>query len=150
MNNMKTKEKVIKDELEIEDKLASPKISDIDILIYLKTARITGDYLNTIKTISNSNDKVLSSWLNINEKTLRSYRQSNSQIKGNIKEHIIYLYHLMKLGLSVFGSKEEFDKWLNTPNFIFDKEKPANYINTITGIRFLVDSLTAIEYGDNV
>ena len=106
--------------------------------------------INNIKTYSNSNDKVLSGWLNIDVKTLRNYRQPHYQIRENIKEHIVYLLHLMKLGYKVFGSKVEFDKWLNTPNFIFDNEKPASYLQTITGIRFLVERLTAMEFGDNV
>ncbi len=136
--------------VKIEDQFDSPKFSDIDILKYLRIEAKTEDYLNTIKSISKSNDKTISSWLNINEKTLRNYKQTNSQIKDNIKEHIIYLLRLMTFGNRVFGSNEEFDRWLNMPNFIFNNEKPTSFINTITGIRFVIDRLTAMEYGDNV
>lgn len=136
--------------VKIEDQLDSPKFSDIDILKYLRIEAKTEDYLNKIKSISKSNDKTISSWLNINEKTLRTYKHTNSQIKDNIKEHMIYLLRLMILGERVFGSKDEFDRWLNTPNFIFNNESPTKFINTITGIRFVIDRLTAMEYGDNV
>ena len=35
-------------------------------------------------------------------------------------------------------------------NPFLDYSKPIDYLNTITGIRFINDRLTAIEYGDNV
>ena len=147
---MKPSGPITQRKVKVENQFDSPKFSDIDILKYLRVEEKTEDYLNTIKSISKSNDKTISSWLNINEKTLRSYKQTNSQIKDNIKEHIIYLLRLMSLGNRVFGSNEEFDSWLNTPNFILNNERPTNFINTITGIRFVIDRLTAMEYGDNV
>jgi uncharacterized protein (DUF2384 family) len=56
----------------------------------------------------------------------------------------------MTLGNSVFGSNEKFEMWLNTPNFMFNKDRPTDFIKTITGIRFVMDRLTAMEHGDNV
>jgi uncharacterized protein (DUF2384 family) len=52
-------------------------------------------------------------------------------------------------GIEVFGTKEKFEQWLNTENFFFDKKSPVSFLNTVTGIRFVNDRLTAIEYGDN-
>ncbi len=133
-----------------ETRFEPATFSDIDILKYIRLETNTEEHLKTIKSISGSNDKTISGWLNINEKTLRTYKQTNSPIKDNIKEHILYLVRLMTLGNSVFGSKEEFDRWLNTPNFFFNNESPTTFINTITGIRFAIDRLTAMEFGDNV
>jgi uncharacterized protein (DUF2384 family) len=49
----------------------------------------------------------------------------------------------------VFGSAKEFDNWLHGENFYFDGKTPNVFLNTVTGIRFVDDSLTAMEYGDN-
>lgn len=132
------------------DPVDTLRFSDIDMLNHLRTEMDTEDYLNRIKSVSGFNDKTISGWLNITEKTLRTYRQANASVRDNIREHILYLLRVMLLGNGVFGSGEEFEKWLNTPNFIFNAEKPAGFLNTITGIRFVIDRLTAMEYGDNV
>jgi uncharacterized protein (DUF2384 family) len=45
---------------------------------------------------------------------------------------------------------EEFERWLNQENFYFDNKRPVAFMNTITGIKFIDDRLTAMEHGDNV
>ena len=147
---MKSTDAEIKSIAEIEAQIGSSGFSDIEILKVLRTESKTKDYLNAIKTISDANDKTISTWLDINEKTLRHYKQSDAQINGNTKEHILYLLRLMTMGNRIFGSGEEFGRWLDTPNFIFNDEKPTGFLNTITGLRFVIDRLTAMEYGDNV
>ncbi|WP_245826382.1 MbcA/ParS/Xre antitoxin family protein [Spirosoma rigui] len=44
----------------------------------------------------------------------------------------------------------EFDQWLNRKNFFFDNKSPNSFLNTVTGVRFVDDRLTALEHGDNV
>lgn len=63
---------------------------------------------------------------------------------------MLLLLALIKYGTAVFGTVKEFDQWLNRSNFYFDNKSPNAYLNTITGIRFVDDRLTAMEYGDNV
>jgi len=38
--------------------------------------------------------------------------------------------------------------WLKTENFYFDQEKPMIFIDTASGIKFIDDRLTGLEYGD--
>ncbi|MEO6980176.1 MAG: MbcA/ParS/Xre antitoxin family protein [Mucilaginibacter sp.] len=57
---------------------------------------------------------------------------------------------LLKHGIEVLGTEEEFIKWLNAINFFFDKKAPIEFINTDKGVKFIDDRLTGIEYGDNV
>jgi uncharacterized protein (DUF2384 family) len=71
-------------------------------------------------------------------------------LKENLKEHIILLLSLIKHGTQVFGSKDGFDQWLTTGNFFLDSKTPVTFLNTVTGIRFIDERLTAMEYGDNV
>jgi uncharacterized protein (DUF2384 family) len=60
------------------------------------------------------------------------------------------LLSLMQHGIEVFGSKSDFDQWLATENFFLDGKEPNSFLNTIAGVRFIDDRLTAMEYGDNV
>lgn len=59
-------------------------------------------------------------------------------------------FSLYKHGILVFGSEKSFTKWLNSKNIIFDNKMPKEFLNTIEGIKFVDDRLTAIEYGDTI
>lgn len=126
------------------------KISDSEILIFLQTKDINWKYVKTFKKLTDFNDEAISDWLNISVRTFRSYRRPENKFKENVKERILLLMSLIKHGIQVFGSHKEFDKWLNTANFYLDNKNPKSYLNTVTGIRFVDDRLTAMEYGDNV
>jgi len=126
------------------------QISDSEILTFLHTRDVNWKYINAIKQLTGFNDDIIAAWLNISVRTFRSYRQPENKFKENIKEQIILLLSLIKHGIHVFGSVAEFDKWLHGENFYFDGKIPNAFLNTVTGIRFVDDNLTAMEYGDNV
>ena len=145
---MKTKKQKPVYSINLED--IPEQISDSEVLTYLQTKNIDWNYLNNIKKITDFNDEVISNWLNVSVKTYRSYRLPNNKFKDNVKEQIILLLSVVRHGISVFGTAKEFNQWLNSKNFYFDYKIPNAYLNTVTGIRFVEDRLTAIEYGDNV
>ena len=121
-----------------------------DVFFYLKNHDIDFRYLNYLKELTTFSDSVISNWLNISVKTFRTYRQPQSSFKENLKEQIVLLLSLYDHGIEVFDSKENFDKWLNTNNIFFDNVAPKEFLDTVSGIKFIDDRLTAIEFGDNV
>ncbi|MFP5042675.1 antitoxin Xre/MbcA/ParS toxin-binding domain-containing protein [Parasediminibacterium sp. JCM 36343] len=125
-------------------------ISDGEILHSLYSTDINWKHVNAIKTLTDFNDDIISNWLNISVKTFREYKKPQSIFKENVKEQVLLLLSLMKHGEYIFGSMKAFEQWLNQENFYFDKKSPVNFLNTITGIKFIDDRLTAMEYGDNV
>jgi uncharacterized protein (DUF2384 family) len=120
------------------------------ILFYLRQNNVNWIYFNYLKEITTLNDEIISAWLNINSKTLRAYRKPESISKDNIKEHLVLLISLYEHGIDVFESTEYFDKWLLADNYFLDNKPPKDFLDTITGIKFIDDRLTALEYGDNV
>jgi uncharacterized protein (DUF2384 family) len=60
------------------------------------------------------------------------------------------LISLYEHGIDVFDTKENFDEWLLSENKLLDNKAPKDFLNTVTGIKFIDTRLTAIEYGDNV
>lgn len=124
-------------------------INDSEILNFLYTKEVNWKHVNAIKQLTSFSDDILSDWLNISVKTFREYKKPKSTFKENVKEQVLLLLSLIKHGELIFGSVDEFDKWLSSPNFYFDKKPPAVFLNTVTGIRFVDDRLTAMEYGDN-
>jgi len=128
-----------------------PEISNFTkVLFFIKKHDVNWHYFNYLKEISSLNDEVIANWLNINSKTLRAYRKPDSVSKDNIKEHLILLISLYEHGTDVFETKENFDKWLLAENYFLDNKAPKDFLDTITGIKFIDERLTGIEYGDNV
>jgi uncharacterized protein (DUF2384 family) len=126
------------------------QINDSEILNYLHTKDVNWKYVSAIRELTDFNDNVISDWLNLSVKTLREYRKPESTFKENVKEHVLVLLTLIKHGIDAFGSQGEFESWLSTDNFYFDNRQPATFLNTVTGIKFVNDRLTAMELGDNV
>ncbi len=126
------------------------QINQSEILGILQTKKIDHKYLSELKKLTNFNDENISELLDITVKTYRSYRKPNTEYKDSMKERILMLSSLFKHGTEVFGTPENFNEWLNSENFFFGRKKPVNMLNTVTGIKFLDDRLTGMEYGDNV
>ena len=141
--------KVVKEKNTIINEVPS-QVNDGDLLYYLQKKEVNSKHINAIRSSTQFNDDTIAQWLNISVRTFRDYGKSGSTFKENLKEHVLLLLSLMKHGAVVFGSPQEFDRWLDTENFYFDKKKPSFFLNTITGIRFVDDRLIAMEYGDNV
>jgi uncharacterized protein (DUF2384 family) len=126
------------------------KIDTNKILQLVKSSKLHNlVYFGLLKSITNEDDKGLSDWLNISEKTFRSHKTTEKTAKPQLIEHAILLISLFKHGVEIFGNSEQFKKWLKTENFYFDKGAPLKYIDTSSGIKFIDDRLTGIEYGDN-
>jgi len=125
-------------------------INDVDILMYLRKEKVNWEYVKTLKDSTHFKDEAISNWLNVSVKTFRSYKRPKQEFNDNIKEHVLLLLSLFNHGEVVFGDTQQFENWLNTKNFFFDNKMPQDLLKTITGIRFINDRLTAMEYGDNV
>jgi len=115
----------------------------------IKTDKVGPRHLQAIKDLTLFNDEKISDWLDISVKTFRLYKKPNSVIKPRIKEHAVMALSLIKHGIEVFGTKENFTTWLQKGNFFFDKKAPIEFMDTHSGIKFIDDRLTGIEYGDN-
>jgi putative toxin-antitoxin system antitoxin component (TIGR02293 family) len=125
------------------------RLGDVEVIGYMDRNTINASYLQAIKQSTRYKDDKISTWLNISPRTMRSYH-SSTRFKKNTSEQILLLLAVFKHGIRVFGSKEAFDDWLDTPNFYFDNKKPIALLDTSSGVRYINDRLTAMEYGDNV
>jgi uncharacterized protein (DUF2384 family) len=116
----------------------------------IKKGKVGPQHLQAIKELTLFNDEKISDWLDISVKTYRSYKKPHSNIKARIKEQAVMTLSLIKHGIEVFETKEKFSQWLEKENFFFDKKAPVEFMDTNSGIKFIDDRLTALEYGDNV
>jgi len=127
-----------------------PQLSDVEVLYMVKNNEITGNHLEALKNATTFSDDEISKWLNINVKTFRAYKKTSTGIKPDIQEHTIKLLSLIRHGTDVFGSVASFSEWLNTRHLFLESKKPAEFLNTISGIKFIDNRLYGIEYGDNI
>ena len=125
-------------------------VSEPEMLYAVRQNTITTDYLDRLKPLSGLKDETLSTSLNLSIKTFRNYKVTSSVMKPHLQEHVLALLSLYKHGITVFGDQKQFNEWLEKANHFFDNDQPINFFTTISGIRYVDDRLTAIEYGDNV
>ena len=131
-------------------KAITSAVSEPDVLYAVRQNKITSNHLDVLKRLSGLKDELLSASLNLNIKTFRSYKIKPTPIKPYLQEHVYTLLALFKHGIAFFGSSEKFGEWLQKDNYYFDNDKPLNFLNTISGIRYADDRISAMEYGDNV
>ena len=120
------------------------------VIGYLNDGEFDTRHVNALKKISGANNNVLSEILGVTPKTFNAYSKDISKLKIDTKEHILLLLSLLKKGSEVFDGQGEFNEWLNSPNVFFDNKPPVEFLNTISGIKFVDSRLVAMEYGDNV
>jgi len=129
-----------------------PPVSDFSgIYFYTINNKSNHELVMLLDSIVGLNDSVLSDWLNITPRTYRNYKQNTDVVlKGNVKEHIVLLLSLYKHGVEVFGNTADFEHWLTEKNRLLDNEAPYSFLTTVSGIKFIDNRLTALEYGENV
>jgi uncharacterized protein (DUF2384 family) len=125
------------------------RVDTATTLRLIKADQIGARHLQAIKDLTDLSDEKISDWLDVSVKTFRSYKKPDTSIKARIKEHAILTLSLIKHGIEVFGTTAAFSKWLEKENFYFDKKAPIEFMATYSGIKFIDDRLTGIEYGDN-
>jgi putative toxin-antitoxin system antitoxin component (TIGR02293 family) len=88
------------------------------------------------------------SFLDITRKTLDRKIAANQPLSRSTTEHVLSIFRIYHLGIQTFGSVEEFNQWLASPNVALGGVLPKTYLSSITGISLLEDTLLAIAHGD--
>lgn len=88
-----------------------------------------------------------SGFLHISERTLQRYKKEARTFDALQSEKILQIVLLYSLGTDVFGSKDQFNSWLDSDNIALGKIKPKSLLDNAFGINLLKDELTRIEHG---
>jgi putative toxin-antitoxin system antitoxin component (TIGR02293 family) len=92
--------------------------------------------------------QTIESILYVTLKTLTNYKQRKTNLDASMSEKVLSIFALYKKGITVFGSVDEFNKWMAVPAFGLGQQRPNDLLDTITGINLISEELTRIEYGD--
>jgi len=85
--------------------------------------------------------------LHLTERSLQRYKQQQQTFDPLQSEKIIQIIFLLKKGVSVFGSKEKFDIWLNSNIVALGGIQPKEVLDSVFGIEWIMDELGRIEHG---
>ena len=108
---------------------------------------ITFDFFKKLATFSPFSLQEWSKILHLTERSLQRYKKENRPFDPLQSEKIIQILLLYKKGIQVFGSKENFDQWLDTIIPALGQIKPKDILDSSFGIDMIRDELIRIEHG---
>ena len=85
--------------------------------------------------------------LEINPKTLASYRKNRKPLPTRLNEQVIKLNELYFKGIELFENSKQFNLWMNNKSYGLGNHIPINLVNSITGINLVYEELMRIEFG---
>lgn len=89
-----------------------------------------------------------SKYLDLSSKSFQRYSKVRDfMFKPIHSEKILELTEVMTFGLEVFGNKNDFQDWLQTPSIIFHNQKPFDFLFDSYGKEMVMAELNRIEYG---
>lgn len=90
--------------------------------------------------------KELSSYLSITERTIQRLGDT-LRFKSDVSERILMIAQLYANGFEIFGEKDRFRAWMNTPNIALGRITPISLMDTALGINILNKELLKIAHG---
>ena len=115
-------------------------------VIEMSTEGVTKNCLmNFVHYLDFSTDRI-AHMLPVTARTIQRY--SNKQkFNPTVSEHIIQLVLLVGKGIEVFGSREKFLRWFDTPSKALGGKAPSALVGLKTGAQMVTDELGRIEHG---
>jgi len=131
------------------EKNAAARLNESDVAYALINKTVDSRCLLALKEETGIGGEMLSGWLHITSKTLRSYLTRKVSLSETVGEQVLLLTSLFRLGIVVFGSAKAFEVWLTRENSMLDGFMPVDLLGSVSGIRLIESRLYGIEYGDN-
>ncbi|MGD1892953.1 MAG: antitoxin Xre/MbcA/ParS toxin-binding domain-containing protein [Cyclobacteriaceae bacterium] len=90
----------------------------------------------------------IAGFLGLDVRTISNYKSQNKNFTRTDAEHLLKLKELFEKGIEVFGTSEEFARWLSKPAYGLEGRVPEKLLHYISGIELVRRELIRIEYGD--
>ncbi|WEK18427.1 MAG: DUF2384 domain-containing protein [Candidatus Pedobacter colombiensis] len=119
--------------------------TDFDLLNLARKGVSKKALVSLVKRISLTIQEV-AGIMHISERTLQRYTPS-TLIKTEHAEKAIELARLYQRGTEVFGTLDNFNDWMKTPNYTLNGETPLSLLDTSIGFELILQTLGRIEYG---
>ncbi len=104
--------------------------------------------LDDFEVLSGLSKQMMARFMHVTSRSLSRYLEDNRTLDAAKSETLLKLMALYQKGTEVFGSKEEFNRWLSRPSVGLAKHVPFDLMETSSGIDLIDEELDRIAYGD--
>jgi len=123
------------------------KLLDTVELVKLSRKGITIGLFEEIVKSSSYTIKEWSKFLHLTERTIQRYKKEKKKFEPLQSERIIEISKLQLKGKEIFGSKINFEEWMNSKIIALGNIRPIELLDSSFGIEMLMDELGRIEHG---
>ena len=115
--------------------------------IQIANQGVSVDVIKNFRDYFNISPELVANMLNTSFPTIYRWSKSNKALGRNFSVKLFEIADLFLYGSEVFGSEENFFKWLNLPNTAFGGMEPIELIEIPGGISKVEDLIGRIEHG---
>ena len=115
-------------------------------LVQLGDEGITKKVIINLQTYLALPWKKMVSLLPVTDRTLQRYGKTK-HLSPEVSQQILIIAELVVRGVDVFGDKERFLNWMNTPCLALSNKLPLNLIKSRLGHEMVLDQIGRIEHG---
>jgi putative toxin-antitoxin system antitoxin component (TIGR02293 family) len=115
--------------------------------IQIATRGVNAKAVKNFRVYFNLAQETTAHFLNTSAPTIYRWINSNKNLERNYSVKLFEITDLFLYGTDVFGSQENFFKWLQLPNAALGGMEPQELIEIPDGISKVRDILGRIEYG---
>jgi len=115
--------------------------------IQIASKGVNANVIKNFRNYFNLSLNATAHMLNISEPSIYRWTKANKNLERNLSVKLFEISELFLVGSEVFGSKENFFKWLNLPNTVLGGMQPIELIQIPEGVSKIRDILGRIEHG---
>jgi putative toxin-antitoxin system antitoxin component (TIGR02293 family) len=115
--------------------------------IEIATKGLNANIIKNFREYFNLSLGATAEMLNVSEPSIYRWTKANKKLERNVSIKLFEISELFLTGSEIFGSKENFFKWLNLPNTALGGMQPMELIEIPEGVSKVRDILGRIEHG---
>jgi putative toxin-antitoxin system antitoxin component (TIGR02293 family) len=114
----------------------------------VKSARegITKKDVNNIIKMTGLTQVEFGKYIDLTSRAIQR-KSLNDKLSTSISEKALLISNLYNKGSQAFEGIDNFKEWMDTPNLALGNVKPKEYLDTFSGIEYLMEELGRIEHG---
>lgn len=127
----------------MKDKIEILEESEV---VYAARAGVNKEKINDIILMTGFTLNEMGKYVHVTPRTLQR-KKPGDKLPIDTSERVLLIQNLYAKGSIVLGNLQLFQNWMATPNMAFDGAKPKDFLDTFSGIEFLMQELGRIEHG---
>ena len=120
-------------------------LSESEVL-YAARLGVTKKNVNDILTITGFTLNEMGQYVHVTPRTLQR-KKLNERLPSDISEKVLLIQNLYVKGSLVMGGLQAFKQWMSIPNVALGGAMPKTFLDTFSGIEYIMQELGRIEHG---